>query len=212
MLLDKTNISLNASESNKQNKRKIYVQGLLTSLTNPKVSLFFIAFLPQFIDTKASGPIPFIILGLTFTFTGLLWCLFIAYFSSYISKKIRRNQRVGMYLNKITGIIFIGMGFQRAFSNKGSSLNLNNKKLPLLEVLCKVIWSSYMQKTLQKFEGSFHILYKQYNIFIATARQLRIAQIQMNETTLNNNRDMLGMMVNLIQISLSDPNFMLRTD
>ncbi|HDX9689165.1 MULTISPECIES: LysE family translocator [Bacillus cereus group] len=111
MILDKTNVAFQAS-SNKLNIRKIYLQGLLTSLTNPKVSLFFIAFLPQFIDTKASGPMPFIILGLTFTVTGLLWCLFIAYFSSYVTKKLRGNQKIGMILNKITGLIFIGMGLK----------------------------------------------------------------------------------------------------
>ncbi|MFJ8218883.1 homoserine lactone transporter [Bacillus cereus] len=111
MILDKTNVAFQAS-SNKLNIRKIYVQGLLTSLTNPKVSLFFIAFLPQFINTKASGPMPFIILGLTFTVTGLLWCLFVAYFSSYVTKKLRGNQKVGMILNKITGLIFIGMGLK----------------------------------------------------------------------------------------------------
>ncbi|MDA1679884.1 LysE family translocator [Bacillus cereus group sp. TH152-1LC] len=111
MILDKTNVAFQTS-SNKLNIRKIYVQGLLTSLTNPKVSLFFIAFLPQFIDTKASGPMPFIILGLTFTVTGLLWCLFVAYFSSYVTKKLRGNQKVGMILNKITGLIFIGMGLK----------------------------------------------------------------------------------------------------
>ncbi|MCC2346702.1 LysE family translocator [Bacillus anthracis] len=111
MILDKTNVAFQAS-SNKLNIRKIYVQGLLTSLTNPKVSLFFIAFLPQFIDTKVSGPMPFIILGLTFTVTGLLWCLFIAYFSSYVTKKLRGNQKIGMILNKITGLIFIGMGLK----------------------------------------------------------------------------------------------------
>ncbi|PET16973.1 homoserine lactone transporter [Bacillus cereus] len=111
MILDKTNVAFQAS-SNKLNIRKIYIQGLLTSLTNPKVSLFFIAFLPQFIDTKASGPMPFIILGLTFTVTGLLWCLFVAYFSSYVTKKLRGNQKVGMILNKITGLIFIGMGLK----------------------------------------------------------------------------------------------------
>ncbi|ETT76293.1 LysE family translocator [Bacillus mycoides] len=108
MILDKTNVAFQAS-SNKLNIRKIYLQGLLTSLTNPKVSLFFIAFLPQFIDTKASGPMPFIILGITFTVTGLLWCLFVAYFSSYVTKKLRGNQKVGMILNKVTGMIFIGM-------------------------------------------------------------------------------------------------------
>ncbi|MCC2496822.1 LysE family translocator [Bacillus cereus] len=111
MILDKTNVAFQAS-SNKLNIRKIYIQGLLTSLTNPKVSLFFIAFLPQFIDTKASGPMPFIILGITFTVTGLLWCLFVAYFSSYVTKKLRGNQKVGMILNKITGLIFIGMGLK----------------------------------------------------------------------------------------------------
>ncbi|WP_144501329.1 LysE family translocator [Bacillus nitratireducens] len=111
MILDKTNVAFQAS-SDKLNIRKIYLQGLLTSLTNPKVSLFFIAFLPQFIDTNASGPMPFIILGLTFTVTGLLWCLFVAYFSSYVTKKLRGNQKVGMILNKVTGIIFIGMGLK----------------------------------------------------------------------------------------------------
>ncbi|WP_430108548.1 LysE family translocator [Paenibacillus sp. B1-33] len=110
MLLDKTNASFSTSESQKENLRKIYIQGMLTSLTNPKVSLFFIAFLPQFIDTKNSSPIPFIILGLTFSITGLLWCLFIAYFSSYVTRKIKANQRLSAYLNKITGILFIGLG------------------------------------------------------------------------------------------------------
>ncbi|MCP1123950.1 LysE family translocator [Bacillus sp. 3103sda1] len=112
MIIDKTNINFHSTATSKLNVRKIYVQGLLTSLTNPKVALFFIAFLPQFIDTKASSPIPFIILGLTFTITGLLWCLFIAYFSSYVTKKLRGNEKVGTVLNKITGIIFIGMGLK----------------------------------------------------------------------------------------------------
>ncbi|MEH7403654.1 LysE family translocator [Gottfriedia acidiceleris] len=112
MLLDKSNAAFQATEVDKLNIRKVYVQGILTSLTNPKVSLFFLSFLPQFIDTKASGPIPFLILGLTFTATGLLWCLFVAYFSSYVTKKLRGNQKIGMVLNKVTGIIFIGMGIK----------------------------------------------------------------------------------------------------
>ncbi|MGF9966974.1 LysE family translocator [Bacillus rhizoplanae] len=112
MIIDKTNVNFQANAPGKLNIKKIYVQGLLTSLTNPKVALFFIAFLPQFIDTKASSPISFIILGLTFTITGLLWCLFIAYFSSYVTKKLRGNEKIGTVLNKITGIIFIGMGLK----------------------------------------------------------------------------------------------------
>lgn len=111
MILDKSNIGFEVS-TNKLNIRKIYLQGLLTSLTNPKVSLFFIAFLPQFIHAKASGPIPFLILGLTFTATGLLWCLFVAYFSSYVTNKLRGNQKLGIILNRLTGMIFICMGLK----------------------------------------------------------------------------------------------------
>ncbi|MBH0173909.1 LysE family translocator [Fictibacillus sp. 23RED33] len=111
MILDKSNLSFQAA-TDSLNIRKIYIQGMLTSLTNPKVSMFFIAFLPQFIDTKAVGPIPFLILGLTFTATGLLWCLFVAYFSSYVTKKLRGNQKFGTVLNKLTGLIFIGMGIK----------------------------------------------------------------------------------------------------
>ncbi|MGE6259082.1 LysE family translocator [Heyndrickxia sporothermodurans] len=112
MLLDKSNAAFQAPEVDKLNIRKVYAQGILTSLTNPKVSLFFLSFLPQFIDTQTSGPIPFLILGLTFTTTGLLWCLFVAYFSSYVTNKLRGNQKIGMVLNKITGVIFISMGIK----------------------------------------------------------------------------------------------------
>jgi RhtB (resistance to homoserine/threonine) family protein len=111
MIRDKSNVIVQDSV-NQLNVRKIYVQGLFTSITNPKVALFFIAFLPQFIDTNTSSPIPFILLGLTFSTTALLWSLFIAYFSSFVTKKLRGNPKVGMMLNKITGVIFIGMGLK----------------------------------------------------------------------------------------------------
>lgn len=112
MILDKSNLAFQQATGTTVNKRKIYIQGLLTSLTNPKVSLFFIAFMPQFIDPNVTSPVPFLTLGLTFTITGLLWCLFVAYFSSYATKTLRGNQKVGQVLNKVTGVIFIGMGIK----------------------------------------------------------------------------------------------------
>lgn len=112
MILDKSNLAFQQATGTTVNKRKIYIQGLLTSLTNPKVSLFFIAFMPQFIDPNVTSPVPFLILGLAFTITGLLWCLFVAYFSSYVTKTLRGNQKVGQVLNKVTGVIFIGMGIK----------------------------------------------------------------------------------------------------
>lgn len=98
----------------KQDNKKIFVQGMITNVTNPKVALFFLAFLPQFIHTNAGviSPIPFIILGLTFTLTGGIWCLITAYFSSMATNKLRGNSKFETVLNKLTGIIFIAIGIK----------------------------------------------------------------------------------------------------
>ncbi|MBT2645013.1 LysE family translocator [Bacillus sp. ISL-41] len=95
-----------------QSNKKIFFQGMITNVTNPKVALFFLAFLPQFIhaDGGAASPIPFIILGLTFTLTGGAWSLLTAYFSSMATSRLRKNEKAGSVLNRLTGIVFIGMG------------------------------------------------------------------------------------------------------
>ena len=99
-----------ADASNKM----IFLQGLITNVTNPKVALFFLAFLPQFIQTGADGinPIPFLILGLTFTLTGGTWCLITALFASMATSKLRGNAKAATVLNKLTGIVFIAMGLK----------------------------------------------------------------------------------------------------
>lgn len=93
--------------------KKIYVQGLITNVTNPKVALFFISFIPQFIaPNQIYGSLPFIILGLTFVLTGTLWCLLVAFFSALLTNKLRENPKVELILSKITGLIFIVMGIK----------------------------------------------------------------------------------------------------
>ena len=100
--------------------KKIYIQGLLTNVTNPKVALFFISFLPQFISgDNTYGPLPFIILGLSFVLTSSAWCLFVSIFASFTTKKLRNNPKVELILNKITGVIFIGLGI-KLFQTKAS--------------------------------------------------------------------------------------------
>ncbi|MEN6671041.1 LysE family translocator [Psychrobacter sp. B38] len=92
---------------------QIYKQGVLTNVFNPKVALFFIAFFPQFIDTHyAYGTLSFLILGLTFASTGLVWCTCLALLAARFSKKLRENPSVETILNKISGVVFIGLGIK----------------------------------------------------------------------------------------------------
>jgi RhtB (resistance to homoserine/threonine) family protein len=89
----------------------VYRQGLLTNLLNPKVSLFFLSFLPQFVDQSQNwGAIPYLFLGLVFIVNGTLWCLLVALCSAYATQVIRNNQRVSLWLRRITGSLFIGLG------------------------------------------------------------------------------------------------------
>ncbi|QBP40194.1 LysE family translocator [Paenisporosarcina antarctica] len=92
--------------------RKIFLQGLIVNITNPKVALFFIAFIPQFISPENSSPLPFLLLGLTFCVTGGIWGFFIAHFSSQSTNKLRGNKNVQFILNKLTGIVFIAMSIK----------------------------------------------------------------------------------------------------
>jgi threonine/homoserine/homoserine lactone efflux protein len=98
-----------------QKNGKIYWQAVLTNVLNPKVALFFISFLPQFIDPAYGNHyLSFIILGLTFTATGTAWCFVLAIFGSVISAALIKNNRTGNYLNKACGFILVGLGIKVA--------------------------------------------------------------------------------------------------
>src|SRR5699024_5573810 len=92
---------------------QIYKQGVLTNTFNPKVALFFLAFFPQFINPNyANSMVSFIILGLTFAATGFIWCLCLALLASKFSEKLRENPTIESILNKISGVVFIGLGIR----------------------------------------------------------------------------------------------------
>lgn len=101
------------------NYRKVYLSGVLTNVLNPKVALFFLAFLPQFIDPNyVKSPVPFLILGLTFLLTGTIWCLILAIFASKLSNKIRQNYKIKTWIDRVTGCVFILLGIKLAFSER----------------------------------------------------------------------------------------------
>lgn len=90
-------------------------QGILTNILNPKVALFFLAFLPQFIDPASNMKIAaFITLGLTFVTTGTIWCLILAWFASVFSDRLRSNASISQWLNRTAGALFVFLGLRLA--------------------------------------------------------------------------------------------------
>lgn len=98
--------------------RKIYYQGFLTNVLNPKVALFFLAFVPQFIDPAAENKaLSFILLGVIFNVNGMMWCHFLAWTSSVASNHIKQNITVTKWLNRAAGTLFGYFGIRLAFAD-----------------------------------------------------------------------------------------------
>jgi RhtB (resistance to homoserine/threonine) family protein len=94
---------------------RIYRQGALTNILNPKVALFFLAFLPQFISaTSPNKVLSFLALGTVFIITGTIWCLILAVFSSSLGKRLRNSEAMTVRLRKINGVLFGLLGLKLA--------------------------------------------------------------------------------------------------
>ncbi|MNE53110.1 Leucine efflux protein [compost metagenome] len=94
---------------------RIFRQGLLTNVLNPKVALFFLAFVPQFIAPDApQKALAFIVLGCIFNINGMIWCHLLAFSTAYASRKMRLPVRLGCWLNRVMGGLFVGLGIKLA--------------------------------------------------------------------------------------------------
>lgn len=120
MLTDKSQLKTdNIISSNSADYWKIYRDGIFTNILNPKVALFFIAFLPHFINPTLKNTIlPFLILRTTFITTGTIWCLILAIFASTIFDKLKTKNKVATYINKVCGLTMIGLGIKIALTDR----------------------------------------------------------------------------------------------
>src|SRR5882757_9909241 len=95
--------------------RQAFWQGALTNALNPKVALFFLAFLPQFVDADAPHKaLAFLLLGLIFVFNGTLWCLGVAAFAARAASRIRASGRALLWINRVLGGLFVVLGVRVA--------------------------------------------------------------------------------------------------
>jgi threonine/homoserine/homoserine lactone efflux protein len=99
--------------------RGIFLQGFLTNALNPKVALFFLAFLPQFISAGApSKALAFIVLGLVFCATGTVVCLLIAWFTARASAALSAGSAVRTWMERALGGLFVLLGIRLAFMQR----------------------------------------------------------------------------------------------
>jgi threonine/homoserine/homoserine lactone efflux protein len=95
--------------------RQVFWQGGLTNVLNPKVALFFLAFLPQFVAADSPHKaLAFAVLGLIFIFNGTLWCLGVAAFAAKAAGSIRKSGRALAWINRVLGGLFVYLGVRVA--------------------------------------------------------------------------------------------------
>ena len=95
----------------------IFRQGLLTNVLNPKVALFFLAFVPQFISADAPNKgLAFVLLGLVFNLNGMLWCHALAWFTAGASRHVRVPAAWLAVLNRGIGALFLAFGIRLALA------------------------------------------------------------------------------------------------
>jgi threonine/homoserine/homoserine lactone efflux protein len=88
---------------------RIFLDGLVTNVLNPKVALFFIAFLPQFIDRSHDAVLQILVLGSLLNLSGTIVNAAVGLSSGGIGRLLARQPLVARLLNGFTGIVFLGL-------------------------------------------------------------------------------------------------------
>lgn len=99
--------------------RQLYARGIVMNVTNPKVSLFFLAFLPQFAD-PSRGPVmvQLLLLGGLFIVATLTVFSAIALAAGSLGEALKRSLRIQRSLNRVSGLVFLGLALRLATAHR----------------------------------------------------------------------------------------------
>lgn len=103
--------------------RALYLRGVVMNLSNPKVAIFFLAFLPQFVvpeNGSLAGSVAgqIIQLGLVFMLCACLVFATIAFLAGALGAWLRSSQRAWAWLNRMTSVVFVGLALKLAASER----------------------------------------------------------------------------------------------
>ncbi|MEC2644801.1 LysE family translocator [Bacillus thuringiensis] len=108
--VDTNDISLN----NENKHTSCFRQGFLTNLLNPKIAVFFLTFLPQFLNPNHNTFIQLLVMGLTYLVLTAFWFAFYIFLTDKISAFMKKP-KTQRYIQGLTGIVLIGFGVKLAF-------------------------------------------------------------------------------------------------
>ena len=108
----------NQEASDRPLKRKsAFKQGLLSNILNPKVAMFFITFLPQFVKAEANVTIQLITMGVIYTFLSITWFFLYVFFINYLREWLM-SEKIQKLMDKTTGLVLIGFGLKLALEKQ----------------------------------------------------------------------------------------------
>lgn len=119
LLLDQTS-GLKLKSVNKVSRRQLFFTGAFSNISNPNITIFYFAFLPQFIPASSLSPTNDLLqLGATFALLTFLVKGPMGYFAGILSDWIKAHPKTFTAINKVSGTILIGLGIRLALERRG---------------------------------------------------------------------------------------------
>lgn len=105
--------ALDATAAPPETPLQLFWRGVVANAINPKVVMFFLAFLPQFVDTtRGDAPWQIVQLGLGFTLQAALLFGALGWFAGQVGAWLNRHGNAGLWLDRAAGLIFVGLGLR----------------------------------------------------------------------------------------------------
>lgn len=107
------------TKASKKDLKALYFKGFLMNILNPKVSIFFLAFLPQFVSVQNGNvPLQMIVLGLIFMALTIILFSLIGIAGNLLSEKLLNNPKIVKYMNILTSFVLVSLGLKLALSQR----------------------------------------------------------------------------------------------